>query len=274
MDGHETWEETLNGTFGVPEMVFAPEVGRFAMSRIVSSTGDLMLGSMIPDGATQEMRVYQTESGDLLLKVPTTPVTRFAENFDLSDDGMVAAVVNAGAVLVFKLPPPSAQDVKDLELARSFSPPASEAQVRLARMEESQEGGDGAPPPSDVASAAPAPASAGSASAAAASAPAAAAAAEAKKEDVSLTAGGAGNSGGKAADADEAASSITDDEARAAMRKDVAGSNAEAAGGTAGAAADPDPGSGDAVRRKPPTLLEPGETVEKVKSPTQQSSSR
>ena len=31
--------------------------------------------------------MYQTESGDLLLKVPTNPVTRFAENFDLSEDG-------------------------------------------------------------------------------------------------------------------------------------------------------------------------------------------
>ncbi|HEV2577803.1 MAG TPA: hypothetical protein VGU25_11390 [Acidobacteriaceae bacterium] len=274
MDGHETWEETLNGTYGVPEMVFAPEAGRFAMSRIVSPTGDLMLGSMIPDGATQEMRVYQTESGDLLLRVPTTPVTRFAENFDLSDDGMVAAAVSAGTVMVFKLPQPSAQDVKDLELAKSFSPPKSEAQVTLAKMEEAGEAGDSATTTDVASSATPAPASAS-----------AAPAAEAKKEDVSLTgpaaggSGGSGDGGGKVAAADESASSISDEAAMAAMRKDVAHSNQSAAadgpaGGDAGAAAS-DAGPGDAARRKPPTLLGPGETVEKVKSPpTQQSSSR
>ncbi len=311
MDGHETWEETLNGTFGAPEMVYAPEAGRFALSRIVSSTGDLMLGSIIPDGATQEVRIYQTESGDLLLRVPTTPVTRFAENFDLSDDGLVAAVVNAGAVLVFKLPPPSAQDLKDLELARSFSPPTSEAQVRLAKLEESRESGESAPPPTmDVASEAASgasPANAGG-SAGPASAPASIPVAEAKKEDVSLTTSGGGAGGGKSANADDAASSISDEAAMAAMRKGVAGSSGNAAGGAPGGAvgqalgaADPaiaaesaatkeiagpggdpadsdagaaaDPGSAEMVRRKPPTLLEPGETVEKMKSPTQQQSS-
>ncbi|HZQ44274.1 MAG TPA: hypothetical protein VFA99_13555 [Acidobacteriaceae bacterium] len=302
MDGHETWEETLNGTFGVPDIVYAPEAGRFALSRIVSSTGDLMLGSMIPDGASQEVRVYQTESGDLLLKVPTTPVTRFAENFDLSEDGLVAAVVNAGAVLVYKLPPPSAQDVKDLALARSFSPPASEAQVTLAKMVQADEAEADAPPATNVASAAaPVAPRAGSGVASAAPAPAV----QAKKEDVSLTTGGAGGGGGiaagggKAAAADAAASSISDAEAMAAMRKDAAGSSAKAAAGDA-VGGDPavaaetaatqrvagpngdspsddsaaDAGSGADVRRKPPTLLEPGETVEKVKSPASQQSSR
>ena len=142
MDGHETWEEMLGGTFGTPEMAYAPPAGRFALSRIVAPNADLMPGVMIPDGATQEMRVYQTESGDLLLKVQTTPVTRFAENFDLSDDGLVAAVVSAGAVEVYKLPPPSAQDMKDLEEARSFSPPQSDAQVRFAKLESAANGGD------------------------------------------------------------------------------------------------------------------------------------
>ena len=123
MDGHETWEDTLSGTYGVPELAFAPEAGRFALSRIISPSGDLNFGNVVPDGATQEVRVYQTESGDLLLKVPTSPVTRYAENFDLSEDGLVAAVVNAGVVQVYKLRVPSAQDVKDLEEAKSFSPP-------------------------------------------------------------------------------------------------------------------------------------------------------
>src|SRR6202012_4874430 len=135
MDGHETWEDTLSGTYGVPELAFAPEAGRVALSRIVSPVGDLNFGSVIPDGATQEVRVYQTESGDLLLKVPTSPVTRYAENFDLSEDGLVAAVINSGVIEVYKLPAPSAQDMKDLAEAKSFSPPTSEAPVTFARLE-------------------------------------------------------------------------------------------------------------------------------------------
>ena len=35
LDGHETWEETLTGTYGAPELAFAPEAGRFALSRII-----------------------------------------------------------------------------------------------------------------------------------------------------------------------------------------------------------------------------------------------
>ena len=97
--------------------------------------------------------MYQTESGDLLLKVPTSPVTRYAENFDLSEDGSVAAVVNAGVIQVYKLPPPSEKDVKDLAEAKSFSPPTSQAPVTFARLEspESEDGAEKSPAGTDVA---------------------------------------------------------------------------------------------------------------------------
>lgn len=280
MDGHETWEETLNGTYGVPELAYAPEAGRFAISRIVAPTGDLLFGSVIPDGATQEVRVYQTESGSLLLKVLTTPVTRYAENFDLSDDGLVAAVVTGGTVQVYKLQPPSDQDRKDLEEAKSFSPPKSEAAVKFAKLETPENEGESVSVATDVATSAPvAPNVSG-----------AAPAAEAKKDDAGAPQGagdGAAAGGDSAKTAQAADDAISDDAARAAMRKDVAAADRGAASGgqpraDAAAAAPADPVGGDAPdaaasgKRKPPTLLEPGETVEKVKPasppPTQQSS--
>ena len=258
MDGHETWEETLNGTFGLPEIAYAPQAGRFALSRIIASS-DLLFGSVVPDGATQEVRIYQTESGDMLLRVPTTPVTRYAENFDLSEDGLVATVVNDGAVLVFKLPPPSAQDVKDLDEAKGFSPPKSDGPVNFVKLEQPDTGSEDSSAAADVATAGPVGGVSGASGAAVP-------ATEAKKDDADDGAGG-----GKA---DEAASSISDQAALAAMRKDVsAGAREPANGGdpaSGNAAAGVDPDAGGAAKRKPPTLLEPGETVEKVKPPATQ----
>ncbi len=304
MDGHETWEDSLNGTYGVPELAFAPDAGRFALSRIVSPAGDLNFGSVIPDGATQEVRVYQTESGDLLLKVPTSPVTRYAENFDLSEDGLVAAVVNAGVVQVYKLPPPSAQDEKDLAEAKSFSPPASQAPVKFARMEPHANGDGGSSAAPDVASAGMKPDLAGAGNgtglgsgggstpfappsaglgpsgtgAAALTAPGGLTAAPAA-EVTKTSAGG---------DAASSSDTITDAEAMAVLSKaqpatkaepparaepvakTEATAKAEPTAKTEPAAQTDSSGDPEAGRRKPPTLLEPGENVEKVKAPNQQ----
>lgn len=275
MDGHETWEDTLNGTYGVPELAFAPEAGRFALSRIVSSAGDLNFGQVIPDGATQEVRVYQTESGDLLLKVPTTPVTRYAENFDLTEDGLVAAVVNAGVIQVYKLRRLSAQDEKDLAEAKSFSPPVSKAPVNFARLA-APESGEGE---SESSSAAPDVAGAmtpdmGSLGSGGGTPAAPAPAAPGAPDASGATQGGAavappGADVTKASGGSDPASSsdaITDAEARAVMARTQPAATAEPAA-KADSSSEPETG-----RRKPPTLLGPGENVEKVKAPTQQQS--
>jgi hypothetical protein len=197
-------------------------------------------------------------------------VTRYAENFDLSEDGLVAATVNAGTVVVFKLPPPSAQDVKDLEEARSFSPPKSEAAVSFAKLEQQQQEeeaeAEGSSAAADVAAEAPV---GNPASGSGKMVPAA-----------DVTAGdvaGAGSGGGKAADAAAGAGPVV------AAKTDVAQRDVAAAGGTSDGQApgdgstsgDPD-SSGGGVR-KPPTLLQPGEKVDTIKAPAtaqQQSPSR
>jgi hypothetical protein len=256
MDGHETWEDSLGGTFGLPEFAFAPRAGRFAISRISSTAGDtedLGFGNVLPTTATQEVRVYQTESGDLLLKVPTTPVTRFAENFDLSEDGLVAAVVRDGAVEVYKLPPPSKQDVKDLEEARSFCPPETDKPVSFAKLETAEDSGlvDVGATEVKVAASGGSGAGAGAGSAAAVKASAA--------ED------GAGPGGGSAAVAGDVA------KAAAGAGAGAAHPDASAGGNPSGDAAGQGDDGPDAVRRRPPTLLGPGENVETVKGSGQAS---
>ena len=333
MDGHETWEESMGGSYGLPEFAFAPAAGRFAISRISSVVQDLDVfagATAVPDGATQEVRVYQTESGDLLLKVPTNPVTRFAENFDLSEDGLVAAVVNDGAVQVYKLPKLTKQDVKDLEEAKSFSPPVSVAPVSFAKME-MPEGGDGgsetssagadvaaaatpslagtagsgsgggggalpssaAPPPPAVAPSAPAAADAAVAAQGGGAGPSPAAevktasatkdSADAISDEEAAKALGlrlpaaqpaaneAAARGGPAAKADPAAATDAGVAAKDgdATAKSAPATQASGDASHAGTTAKPAQTSGDdgseATPRKPPTLLEPGEKVEKPK---------
>ena len=252
LDGHETWEDSLGGTYGQPEFAFAPAAGRFAMSRISSVVEDLdeFQGAAVLEGATQEVRVYQTESGDLLLKVPTSPVTRFAENFDVSEDGMEAAVLNGGAIEVYKLAPPSKQDVKDLEEAKSFSPPASDAAVRFARLETPVDEAKGDVATANASEGAGAGGGAGAAKVRPAAdedggGPAAVAGDVTKASDVTKAAARDGSGGGDGSG--------------------VAAGAGAGAGAADGQTAQANGDAPEATPRKPPTLLGPGETVESAK---------
>lgn len=132
---HEVWEEPLAGIHAFAYTTVAPESGRFALSRatsILSMAGSSATGATL-NGATnvpqeqlgtQEVRVYQTESGDLLMKVATSPVMRAGQNFDLSPDGMMLGVVNRSYIELYRLPALSATDKKDLAELRGLEPPA------------------------------------------------------------------------------------------------------------------------------------------------------
>lgn len=129
---HEMWEEPLAASPLPPSMVMAPEAGRFAISRVASlasaDTFQMEPGSV----ATQDVRVYQTQTGDLLLKVSCSPIFRTAENFDLSEDGMRAVVVRGDAIEVYRLPPLTALDRADLAELEKVAPPHGRGKVELA----------------------------------------------------------------------------------------------------------------------------------------------
>jgi hypothetical protein len=130
-DGHEAWEEPLSG-MDDPVYAFAPEAGRFALVRKIEAVpGDVRSG-FAGSPERQELRVYQTESGDMLLKVELTPSFRTAENFDLTRDGSLAVAVHDRVLIVYKLPPPDKQDKKDIELAAKSAPPVvGEGPIKL-----------------------------------------------------------------------------------------------------------------------------------------------
>jgi hypothetical protein len=123
-DGHENWEEPLDASTSVAVATSA-EAGRFAFSRITSSSApaDALSGAPGETTLRQEVRVYQSESGDLLLKVSTDPVFRTAENFDLAPDGRLAAVVRDGNIAVYALPALNERDRKDLAEVAKYAPP-------------------------------------------------------------------------------------------------------------------------------------------------------
>jgi len=138
LDGTETWEDPIGNT-GAPTFAFAPAAARFAVSgsstsAVVATAG--VTGLPEDDGPRQEVRVYQNASGDMLLRVECTPAFKTAENFDLSADGLLAAVVRNGAIAVYKLPPLSKRDQQDMAEVASFAPPASAAEVTLKRLAE------------------------------------------------------------------------------------------------------------------------------------------
>ena len=134
LDGHETWEEVV-GDVGTPAFAFAPVAARFAMSHIhvdvTAPTPGSTTGESIP---SQEVRVYQNASGNLLLQAECRPVFKTAENFDLSPDGMTAAVVRDGMIAVYKLPALSKTDLEDMVEVAKFAPAVGTGNVKLARL--------------------------------------------------------------------------------------------------------------------------------------------
>jgi hypothetical protein len=232
----ETWEEPLGGATPFAHFAFAQQAGRFALSRMVTTLAVPSLGpgsSLAPLGSvgdlsdpasTQEVRIYQVESGDLLLKLACVPVSRSGQNFDLSADGLSALVVRDGAIEIYRLPPPSARDKKDLAEIRALEPPLPHTElVKLTRMLEGARIDE--PAVSTAESTQPA-------------APKAA-----------------------AADANVAA-------ARADAAPPVAAPAAAVAAVPASPAGDAAATAGDVeTHRKPPSLLNPGETIQNAKAP-------
>lgn len=134
-DGHENWEEMSGESLQPPVLALAPAAGRFAMSRLVAaSTGEPVSGMPEGDPLSQEVRVYQTESGDMLLKVPSAPVMRSAENFALSPDGRVLALLGRESVDIYALPELTGKDRHDLAEAQTMTPPEGFGPVNLGRI--------------------------------------------------------------------------------------------------------------------------------------------
>jgi hypothetical protein len=231
-DGHEDWEEQFGQSLQPPTYALAPAAGRFAMSRLVASAGGSPVSGMAPtDPLTQEIRVYQTTTGDMLLHVVCTPAARTAENFDIAPDGMSLAVLGRETLDVYRLRELSARDRKDLEEATTMQPPLAKGPVDLHRISR---------PVAEDQTMAAEDGSATEAPAGAAPAPTAAAKTATPAEAPAAAAPAPSATAGVTPSAPATAAKASRDQSAAAT-----------------AAGDAEP----AAPRKPPTLLNPGETV-------------
>jgi hypothetical protein len=136
---HEMWEEPISGIVPFDQFAYAQSAGRFALSRTALVTTSPGMPYMPPSPgqaptSAQEVRVYQVESGDLLVKLTCSPATRTGQNFDLSADGSNVVVLRDGVIEVYRLPPLSPQDKKDLAEVRQYEPPPNNSHVQLQRL--------------------------------------------------------------------------------------------------------------------------------------------
>ena len=134
-DGHENWEQHFGESLEAPAFVAAPAAGRFAMSRL-SATSTTSLPGLPGDNGTlsQEIRVYGTISGELLLALQCVPAARTPENFDLSPEGKTLAVLGSDSINLYTLPELSQRDRLDLQDAASMMPPSATGPVVLRRI--------------------------------------------------------------------------------------------------------------------------------------------
>lgn len=143
MHGEEMWEQSMPGDLVAPSFVFAPASGRFAMGRVLGMMPADDTGLVPTETLTsQNVVVYQTESGKQILRVDCSPIARAGQNFALSPDGMGLAVIHAGGIEIYDLPPLSAQEQAEVKEARSLVPEPTTVPIEFAS--ESPESGSDA----------------------------------------------------------------------------------------------------------------------------------
>lgn len=162
LKGEEMWEQGLYEPYVSPGFAFAPTAGRFVLERTIL-TMSVEAESSVPPSAVagEELRVYQTETGKILLKVNTWPVERLGGNYALSPDGMWLATFDQSSqrrttklgdpymettttLVVYPLPPLSDKDREQVKAMEASAPADTgaridEAFVRLSREDPSGE---------------------------------------------------------------------------------------------------------------------------------------
>jgi hypothetical protein len=124
MLGEQMWQQSFYDNFVNPAFSVAPEAGRFALGRAVTSTApsERMGRDVTGEELTAEdVQVLQTETGKQLFHVSLTPAQRAGQNFSLAPDGMELAIIRAGAVEVYRLPVLSGKDKAAVKRVREVA---------------------------------------------------------------------------------------------------------------------------------------------------------
>lgn len=132
LQGDEPWIAALSGPQVSPQIVAAPAAGRFALSRtLVNANAANEEALTVDDLTAQEITVFQSFSGQQLLKVQATPIERAGQNFDLSPAGTQFAVLRSGNLEIYRMPVLSVSDKKAVEAAKAMAPAQNDAPIKL-----------------------------------------------------------------------------------------------------------------------------------------------
>ncbi|QNI36513.1 hypothetical protein [Edaphobacter albus] len=123
MRGEEMWEQNLTESYVSPMFAYAPESGRFALSRVLTRSSLVDSDMVTPElFEGQSITVYQTDSGRQLLRVDANPIARAGQNFSLSPDGMKLAVIRENAIEIFQLPALTPKERQAVQTAAASAP--------------------------------------------------------------------------------------------------------------------------------------------------------
>ena len=151
MNGNFMWQQSYSDARFTTTYSFAPPAGRFAIGRTLFNSSGADLPSLTAAEITgQEVRVYQTSSGKVLLELDCTPAMRAGQNFALSPDGSHLAVLREStvqhkatklydaytsretAIAFYNLPPLTRDDQAALNERHKFPPPGLTPRLDLA----------------------------------------------------------------------------------------------------------------------------------------------
>jgi len=150
LKGDEMWQQGIDA-YVSPTFSFAPAAGRFALERTIV-TGAFDSDTPLPTTSVtgEEVRVYQNYTGKQVFKIDCSPVERAGQNFALSPDGLLLAVVretmvhhagtkdfaaytqNEAGVEVYSLPALTEADQAAVKQAEAMAPADVGVRIDLA----------------------------------------------------------------------------------------------------------------------------------------------
>jgi hypothetical protein len=118
-DGKKLWSGRRDGHLVWPTFAYSRNGDRFAMSLLrISHYIDLIDSLNDEDVREQVVQVFDSATGAILLTTSASPVLTGGQNFALSGDGERLAVLHAGAIEIYKVPPPPGPEKTETQVAR------------------------------------------------------------------------------------------------------------------------------------------------------------
>jgi hypothetical protein len=117
-NGRRLWENSVIGPSVWPQVVAAPDGSRTAWETLVTDHG---VNAFSPLGSedikAQAVQVFDAATGKVVLRAQASPIFDAGGNVAISPSGRRVAVLMAGAIQVFDLPPAPALPVVPVDKA-------------------------------------------------------------------------------------------------------------------------------------------------------------